>query len=255
MDTRLRMWIPFADCESDNQDALMAAVGMLGLALQPSPERWAGYVALQQVRQSRGGAFSQVRLPPRPGALREALASWHYQVWYGTNRAPLDSSDVSKGFGTDRSQDIHYGTCEVVIPKSHNFGSIGSSWWKRWMPGSDGWLRLIRTQRLAEPDFWADIRHEIGTQEGSERHSMVFLHGYNVSFEQAAIRAAQIGFDLKINGLMAFFSWPSAGSPMEYNTDEATIEASEAPKASVFSVCGSPREAVIISVRWGELNR
>ena len=56
---------------------------------------------------------------------------------------------------------------------------------------------------------------------------MIFVHGYNVSFEQAALRAAQIGFDLSVRGAMAFFSWPSRGRSRFYTADEATIEASE----------------------------
>ncbi len=45
--------------------------------------------------------------------------------------------------------------------------------------------------------------------------------------EDAALRAAQIGFDLSVKGAMAFFSWPSQGSTGGYPADEATIEASE----------------------------
>jgi len=53
------------------------------------------------------------------------------------------------------------------------------------------------------------------------------VHGYNVSFKDAALRAAQIGFDLSIKGAMAFFSWPSQGTIGGYMADAATIEASE----------------------------
>jgi esterase/lipase superfamily enzyme len=56
---------------------------------------------------------------------------------------------------------------------------------------------------------------------------LLFLHGFNVSFEDAAIRAAQIGCDLKVIGATAFFSWPSRGSALAYPVDEASIEASE----------------------------
>ena len=54
----------------------------------------------------------------------------------------------------------------------------------------------------------------------------VLIHGFNVSFEEAAIRAAQIGYDLKVPGEMAFYSWPSHGSTAAYSADEATITAS-----------------------------
>ena len=35
-------------------------------------------------------------------------------------------------------------------------------------------------------------------ETGESPHALFFLHGFNVSFEEAAIRAAQIGVDLKV---------------------------------------------------------
>ncbi|MDX2111874.1 MAG: alpha/beta fold hydrolase [Verrucomicrobiota bacterium] len=64
-------------------------------------------------------------------------------------------------------------------------------------------------------------------ESGSAPHALFYLHGFNVSFEDAAIRAAQIGYDLNVQGATAFFSWPSRGSVTAYPADEATIETSE----------------------------
>jgi esterase/lipase superfamily enzyme len=63
-------------------------------------------------------------------------------------------------------------------------------------------------------------------QDASERMALVFIHGFNVSFEAAALRAAQIGFDLQVP-LTAFYSWPSKGKLTGYPADEASIQASE----------------------------
>ena len=62
-----------------------------------------------------------------------------------------------------------------------------------------------------------------------ERSALAFIHGFNVTFQEAAIRTAQIGFDLKMRGIVGFFSWPSKGrlGPLDYTADEASIEASE----------------------------
>jgi esterase/lipase superfamily enzyme len=48
-----------------------------------------------------------------------------------------------------------------------------------------------------------------------------------MSFDDAAIRAAQLAYDLKVPGPTVFFSWPSRGSVAAYPVDEASIEASE----------------------------
>jgi hypothetical protein len=47
-----------------------------------------------------------------------------YPLWYGTNRKPKDANDLSKGFLGKGDNRIHYGTCEVVVKKTHKFGSV-----------------------------------------------------------------------------------------------------------------------------------
>lgn len=148
-----------------------------------------------------------------------------YQVWFGTNRRPM-STGSRTGFGSERDDHIHLGRCEVVIPQAHRIGSVGSRWWYRIVHGDDR-LRLRDVRQMAEADFWKSVAEKVA-KEGKADDAIVFIHGYNVSFEDAAIRAAQIGADLSIPGAMAFFSWPSCGRLLRYPADEARIEASEA---------------------------
>src|SRR4051812_8412529 len=82
-------------------------------------------------------------------------------------------------------------------------------------------------QALQADAFWQRITSHLNGVAFDERSAVIFVHGYNVSFEEAALRAAQIGFDLSIKGAMAFFSWPSQGTLGGYAVDAATIEASK----------------------------
>ena len=148
-------------------------------------------------------------------------------VWYATNRKPVPSMDPIQGYSSERDTSTHYGTCRVFIPKSHRIGSTGSPWYMRWLRRTDDRLRLEETQRLASDAYWEAMRASLAGSPMTERNGVVFIHGYNVSFDQAALRSAQIGFDLGVNGPMSFFSWPSRGSLGGYPADEATIEASE----------------------------
>ena len=52
------------------------------------------------------------------------------------------------------------------------------------------------------------------------RDLLVFVHGYNVSFEDAAVRAAQVAADLNFDGSVVLFSWPSAASVTAYVRDQ-----------------------------------
>jgi hypothetical protein len=150
-----------------------------------------------------------------------------YTVWYGTNRRPNNPADPTRGYSAMRDGVVHYGSCRVFIPRSHKIGSTGSPWLKRVPWTRDDRLRLRRVLELARDAYWRGVAAQLAAVEAAERNAVIFVHGYNVTFADAALRAAQIGFDLSVKGAMAFFSWPSQGSKGSYSADEATIEASE----------------------------
>ena len=151
-----------------------------------------------------------------------------YPVWFGTNRKPDLAGD---GFGAQRHDRVTLGRVEVHIPEAHRFGETGSPFWKRLLRFDlrDDRLRVQRIERQPREAFHAEIQAamQAARDAGEAPHALFFLHGFNVGFDEAAIRAAQIGCDLKVPGATAFFSWPSRGTVMAYPADEATIEASE----------------------------
>ena len=98
----------------------------------------------------------------------------------------------------------------------------GSSWWTLLITGVDDRLKLTFIEALEETAYWAGMRDALSALPPGRSDILVFLHGYNVSFEEAALRAAQISCDLKFPGLSAFFSWPSQGTlgPFAYDMPE-----------------------------------
>jgi esterase/lipase superfamily enzyme len=151
-----------------------------------------------------------------------------YPVWFGTNRKPTAQGD---GFTGQRHDRITRGRVEVHVPEAHRFGETGTGFLTRLLRFDlrDDRLRLQRMERQEREVFYSEIHQALETarENGEQPHALFFLHGFNVAFEEAAIRAAQIGVDLKVPGATAFFSWPSRGSVTAYPADEASIEASE----------------------------
>jgi esterase/lipase superfamily enzyme len=92
---------------------------------------------------------------------------------------------------------------------------------------TDDRLKLLAISELEQSIYWKAIEAHVASVDADERIALIFIHGYNVSFRNAALRTAQIGFDLSIKGAMAFFSWPSKGAVTGYLADEETIQASE----------------------------
>lgn len=149
----------------------------------------------------------------------------------GTNRALVDLDNENSGFSNKRDPDgtVHYGTCSVYIPRTHKFGSAGSSFWKRLfkLEFTDDHLSLRKIKEIAlEGDFLNALRNELDSRE-EERAILVYIHGYNTSFEEATLRAAQIGFDLKMPGVTALYSWPSRANEFSYLDDRENVDASE----------------------------
>jgi esterase/lipase superfamily enzyme len=167
--------------------------------------------------------FSLERGSPQPDA--DGVV---YPVWFGTNRKPTALGD---GFTGERHDRITCGRVEVYVPEAHRFGETGTGFWRRLLRFDlrDDRLRLQHVERQEREAFFADIQQamQAARDSGEQPHALFFLRGYNVTFADAAIRAAQIGYDLKVPGATAFFSWPSRGSVAAYPVDEASIEASE----------------------------
>ena len=150
-------------------------------------------------------------------------------LFYGTNREPNDISDISKGYGNQRASKIHLGSCQVHVPKSHNIGEINGSLWEKLIhfDFSYGKVALKTLEPLEKDAFWRRISNLLSPLEEEEKQALIFIHGFNTSFEEASIRATQLSVDLAYSGVTAFFSWASQGKALAYLSDEATIQYSE----------------------------
>jgi esterase/lipase superfamily enzyme len=155
--------------------------------------------------------------------VQSALGSAKYCVYYGTNRNIISTSE-GVSYGDETSTQIDYGFCEVNIPEYHLYGHTTSTWFQK-IIGHDGDLKIIHAERLDKRAFFARIQTQISQSE--EATAVVFIHGFNVTFLDAAIRTAQLGVDLKIGGAMAFFSWPSSGNVLKYASDIRATEETE----------------------------
>ncbi len=179
------------------------------------------------------------------------LATRQYRVWFGTDRKPAADGAAEAYFDRTFSEQMQLGSCLVHVPRTHRFGELGSSWLKRKfhtlvLRREDDTLRLLEVELLTPEEFTAGLRAELG--HWKKRTALVFVHGYNVGFREAALRAAQIGFDLRIDGIMSFFSWPSKGDLVPYSADESSVELAEQHFVSFIELLASVHELEEINV-------
>ena len=71
-------------------------------------------------------------------------------------------------------------------------------------------------------EFFRDVNGVV--EQAEEKNVFVFVHGYNVTFEDAARRTAQLAYDLPFRSAPILYSWPSRGKIMSYYRDEQEVE-------------------------------
>ena len=68
--------------------------------------------------------------------------------------------------------------------------------------------------------------------------ALVFVHGFNTSFDDAVLRHAQIVWDLQYTGLPVLFSWPSRESVLDYVYDQQSAIGAREHFIHLFASCG-----------------
>jgi esterase/lipase superfamily enzyme len=149
------------------------------------------------------------------------------RVFFATDRNLTGMTNPSKMFGSDRAG-ITYGTCEVSIPRDHRMGELESPsiWRLEFRENPAKHVVLLKIVTASKDQFFADVTTQVRQSRAS--NAFLFVHGYNVTFEDAARRTAQITYDLGFDGAPTFYSWPSRGSTAAYTIDEQNIEWAQA---------------------------
>ena len=221
---------------------------ILGIEQRSYGERHANTLAtltkLRDLYRTAGDAAAAARIEARlapltaergfPGPDKLSGASRRYKqsngfatvrVFYGTNRAPSGEVKPALYYGGARG-DLQYGYLEVTIPQSHREAELETQ--PRWSEyvfdaaaARDRYVLLDRVIPLARDEFLRSLRQAVATAPSQD--VFIFVHGFNVTFEDAARRAAQLAYDLDFDGTPMLYSWPSQGSPTAYAVDEAAV--------------------------------
>ena len=161
------------------------------------------------------------------------------RVWYGTNRKletgdatlATDSADVFEGTGENGAA-LRLGRADVWLPKLIEDGGARERGETPHVQGQapddadrlSQYVFLTRITTNGRETFTATLQDAI-YYEGSDA-ILLFVHGFNVKFDEALVRAAQLSNDLSRNdaydvGIPVLYSWPSAGevSIEQYRAD------------------------------------
>jgi esterase/lipase superfamily enzyme len=142
-------------------------------------------------------------------------------VMYGTDRKRNGNS-----YGGEPNEGkLSLGVVKVSVPEDHYMGVMEHPpWWKfgfGWDPNEH--VMVLSVHELVRNEF---IARSIATlAQGGLKQALVFIHGFNVTFDDATRRAAQLAYDLRFKGLSMMYSWPSLGrsSKRSYDSDADKI--------------------------------
>jgi esterase/lipase superfamily enzyme len=152
-------------------------------------------------------------------------------IYFGTNRAPAEDAGVKPYFGGKRAEGggITYGVCRVSIPvAAHESGKLESPFLALDVFADPKKHIVLHKVNVLERElFFEQLKQQLAEGRADEEWSqdiLVFIHGFNVRFSEAARRTAQIAYDLDFNGAPVVFSWPSNGKLYAYISDREDVE-------------------------------
>ena len=199
--------------------------------LQPFEGRLGVVVLVEEIAPVSAGLGGGVRptIGRVPVTGPVALAPPDYatrRVLFATDRNFTGAVDAVRAFGVERGE-LGYGSCLVSIPRDHRMGHLESPsiWRLQFVADPSKHVTVIDLQHASREDFLADLATQVAS--APSRTAMLFVHGYDVSFEDAARRTAQIAYDVAFSGVSMFYSWPSQATRMGYLADEQMSEWSE----------------------------
>src|SRR5262245_24638582 len=161
--------------------------------------------------------------PPKPAPVVRGIGEpWDVvPVFYGTDRG-REPRGASTGYGNERARRLELGRALITVPKAHQLPNIERPWVYR-LPFTQIVLHsepedprqhftLKDVRPLSKEEFLKLIHERLEASSIYKDHALVFVHGFNTSFEYALYRTAQIAYDIKFDGAPMLYSWPSMGS-------------------------------------------
>jgi esterase/lipase superfamily enzyme len=191
-------------------------------------------------RATAEAQMSALRKPPPVGseASIDALVAHSMASAGGANVIVFYATDrlLTEGkFDNSRGGKLRLGSIVVSIPPIHRLGQIelprnvavwGTTLYQQNLDQKRHFTVLERDD-LDQQTFPEAIRGSLARVNARSNEALVYIHGYNTSFDAAIHRAAQLKFDLRFDGSIFLYSWPSTARVSQYFVDQKNATASE----------------------------
>lgn len=157
-------------------------------------------------------------------------------VYYGTDR---NRRDLPKriAYGADRAHKLELGRALVTVPKNHQVPNVERPWAIK-VPYLDVTIyqesedpkkhfTVQEVKQLSQAELVALVKARLAASTNFKDQALVFIHGYNNTFDDGLYRTAQIAYDLKYDGAPFLYSWPSGSGFAAYPYDRESAQQAE----------------------------
>ncbi|WGM40317.1 alpha/beta fold hydrolase [Caulobacter sp. NIBR1757] len=227
----------YADAVWNLEEASSIATGALGpndplvAALDRTSAQYARTATARGVDLGGNGDIPPPPPPPPPGSppaparrVDDRKPFQKVTVYYATERRPTGSALPASFYGGKRGPMV-FGKAVVSVPSRRQVGEIPTPSVFTLTLRADPEKHFILTSLApisTREGFLGEVAGAVGRSR--EKEAFVFIHGFNSSFENGALRTAQLAADLKFDGAPILYSWPSRGDVFGYGDDARESE-------------------------------
>jgi esterase/lipase superfamily enzyme len=164
-------------------------------------------------------AVRSIEIQPRSRGITApapSTAAIEVTTYFATNRKRTANPEPAKFYGSDYQPAYEWGRALVTIPRTHVPGNLEMpSLWKMELDSDANKHFVLKAViHLTPKSARSEMTDRIAAS--NSKSLLLFVHGYDTTFAEAALRTAQLAHDLEFPGLAFFYSWPSAGSALRY---------------------------------------
>ncbi len=193
-----------------------------------------------------------------PGAAKTELMP----VFYGTDRLVDPAAAPRPAYTTQQTGRLELGRAYIQIPRRHH-QKQGDRPWIAALPQAtiaklavaatpgldlDKQFVIADLKSLSGDEFLEQTVMRLASSQRYKDHALVFIPGFNISFENGLHRAAQLAYDLKFDGAPFVYSWPSDGASANYTHDSHAVTKASATFAEFLQIVVSQTGAKSVSV-------
>ncbi len=127
------------------------------------------------------------------------------------------SEEEPYAFTTGRARSVSFEQYAISFPPNHVPGHVE---WPRQTPGDPNKDLVVTDARpLDTSGFAAAVARRLEIHKDEGRNVLVFVHGYNTSYQEAVLRLAQLEADSSFGETSVLFAWPSRATLTGYIAD------------------------------------